>query len=196
LKNLFAQTKREQLYEELRPGTFPKGFEQAWVTILPLKCVQAEMIQKICKDRSSSLSKSKSSRTQRCSKIAWLDFLLKTPFEMARNSRSRLHECTRSNSWLRESAAVYPRHGYLWISDRRSPWRPSPARAWYSQIVSLLKRFASVSSTFLCGISRDFVVLIRWLARNTQLFDIQWIRKDSQRGAQTRYLMLAVRIEH
>jgi hypothetical protein len=29
LKNLFAQTKREQLYEELRPGTFPKGFEQA-----------------------------------------------------------------------------------------------------------------------------------------------------------------------
>ena len=29
LTNLLAQTSREKLYDELQPGTFPKGFEQA-----------------------------------------------------------------------------------------------------------------------------------------------------------------------
>jgi hypothetical protein len=29
LTNLFAQATIEKLYEELQPGTFPKGFEQA-----------------------------------------------------------------------------------------------------------------------------------------------------------------------
>jgi hypothetical protein len=29
LTNIFAQTTLEQVSEELRPGTFPKGFEQA-----------------------------------------------------------------------------------------------------------------------------------------------------------------------
>ncbi len=33
LTNLFAQITLEQLYEELRPETFPKGFEQAYVGI-------------------------------------------------------------------------------------------------------------------------------------------------------------------
>jgi hypothetical protein len=37
LTNLLAQTTPEQLYKELQPGTFPKGFEQAWVFILPRK---------------------------------------------------------------------------------------------------------------------------------------------------------------
>lgn len=29
LSNLLAQVTLEKLYEELKPGTFPKGFEQA-----------------------------------------------------------------------------------------------------------------------------------------------------------------------
>lgn len=29
LTNLHSQTSREKLYEELQPGTFPVGFEQA-----------------------------------------------------------------------------------------------------------------------------------------------------------------------
>ncbi|KAF7947217.1 uncharacterized protein EAE97_004466 [Botrytis byssoidea] len=34
LTNLYAQTCREKLYEELRPGTFPVGFEQAYSRIV------------------------------------------------------------------------------------------------------------------------------------------------------------------
>jgi len=29
LTNLYSQVSLEKLYEELQPGTFPKGFEQA-----------------------------------------------------------------------------------------------------------------------------------------------------------------------
>ncbi|TGO44699.1 hypothetical protein BCON_0473g00060 [Botryotinia convoluta] len=36
LTNLYGQTSREKLYEELRPGTFPVGFEQAYSRIVSL----------------------------------------------------------------------------------------------------------------------------------------------------------------
>jgi len=78
MTNLFAQATIEKLYEELQPGTFPKGFEQAYVSSVLSLAAKDENNQQLKGMPGSWLGSIiiPTLGSAKCEEGAWLDFLL------------------------------------------------------------------------------------------------------------------------